>query len=74
MASVAAKRPPASPVPVIKVQVTSTPAGFLRVRKEPSLTSAEIGRVKTGDQLEVVTVDAPVLDVHSVEKELIAMR
>ena len=28
MASVAAKQPPASPVPVIKVQVTSTPAGF----------------------------------------------
>ncbi len=54
LASVVAKQPPASPAPAVKVQVISTPAGFLRVRKEPSLTSVEIGRVKTGDQLEVV--------------------
>lgn len=54
LANITAKQPPASPMPVVKVQVTSTPAGFLRVRKEPSLTSTEIGRVKTGDQLEVI--------------------
>lgn len=40
--------------PTPEVQVTQTPQGFLRVRLEPSATAAEIGRVKTGDKLEVV--------------------
>lgn len=47
------KSPPPSP-PVKKVEITNTPQGFLRVRKEPSLSSPEVGRVKTGDQLEIV--------------------
>ena len=37
-----------------KVEVTETPQGFLRVRKDPSISSQEIGRVKPGDQLEVI--------------------
>lgn len=37
-----------------KVEITQTPQGFLRVRKDASLSSDEIGRVSTGDQLEVV--------------------
>lgn len=40
--------------PTIKVQVTKTPQGFLRVRQEPATTATEIGRVKTGDELEVI--------------------
>ena len=47
------KSPPPSP-PVKKVEIASTPQGFLRVRKEPSLSSPEVGRVKTGDQLEII--------------------
>jgi uncharacterized protein YgiM (DUF1202 family) len=47
--------PATSPVPAPqKVEITQTPQGFLRVRSEPSLASTEIGRVKTGDQLEVI--------------------
>lgn len=46
--------PPPSPPPTVKVEITKTPQGFLRVRKEPSTASAEIGRVKTGDELEVI--------------------
>ncbi len=37
-----------------KVEITKTPQGFLRVRKDASLSSDEIGRVNTGDQLEVI--------------------
>ncbi|KKR50963.1 MAG: N-acetylmuramoyl-L-alanine amidase [Candidatus Curtissbacteria bacterium GW2011_GWA1_40_16] len=37
-----------------KIEITKTPQGFLRVRKDASLTSDEIGRVSTGDQLEVI--------------------
>lgn len=37
-----------------KVTVLSTPLGFLRVRKEASLSSQEVGQVKTGDELEVI--------------------
>lgn len=44
-----------SPQPQIaKVEVTDTPQGFLRVRQDASIDSAEIGRVKPGDQLEVI--------------------
>lgn len=44
-----------SPQPHIqKVEILNTPQGFLRVRYEPSATSIEIGRVKTGDQREIV--------------------
>ncbi|MFI5265237.1 MAG: PEGA domain-containing protein [Candidatus Levyibacteriota bacterium] len=38
---------PATP----KVIIGSTPTGFLRVRKEASISSAEIGQVKPGDTL-----------------------
>lgn len=37
-----------------KVEVAKTPQGFLRVRKEPSTSAPEIGRVNDGDQLEIV--------------------
>ncbi|MBI2598708.1 PEGA domain-containing protein [Candidatus Curtissbacteria bacterium] len=37
-----------------KVEVTQTPQGFLRLRQDASTSSPEIGRVKTGDQLEVI--------------------
>lgn len=40
--------------PVQKIEVLKTPQGFLRVRQEPSLTSQEVGRVATGDQLEII--------------------
>lgn len=39
---------------VEKVEITSTPQGFLRVRKEASATSLEVGRVKPKEQYEVV--------------------
>jgi hypothetical protein len=43
------------PLPQIKkVEITKTPQGFLRVRRDASLSSDEIGRVSTGDQLEVI--------------------
>lgn len=57
LASEIAKNPQPSPqvtVKIEKVQIQPTPLGFLRVRKEPSLNAAEIGRVKTGDQLEII--------------------
>ena len=44
----------AKPGKKIFVKVVDTPTGFLRVRKEASSDSEEIGRVKPGDQLEVV--------------------
>lgn len=47
-------QPLPSPPPTVKVEITKTPQGFLRVRKEPSTGSAEIGRVKPGDELEVI--------------------
>lgn len=37
-----------------KLEILRTPQGYLRVRQEPSLTSAEVGRVNTGDQLEII--------------------
>lgn len=37
-----------------KVEILKTPLGFLRVRSEPSVSSTEVGRVKTGDQLEII--------------------
>lgn len=43
-----------SPLPVVKVRVTQTPQGFLRVRKDASTSSPEIGRVKPGDELELI--------------------
>ena len=57
LASEIAKNPQPSPTPVLavqKVKILATPVGFLRVRKEASLSSAEIGRVKTGDELEII--------------------
>ena len=57
LASEIAKNPQPSPAPlpqVEKVKILATSLGFLRVRREPSLTAAEIGRVKTGDELQVV--------------------
>lgn len=56
--NIASGQLPTSSLPqTVKVAVTSTPQGFLRVRKEPSTDSPEIGKVKTGDQLEVIQED-----------------
>lgn len=52
-----------SPEPIIKVEILKTTAGFLRVRKEPSATALEVGRVKTGDQLEVIQETADWVNV-----------
>ena len=41
-------------IKVEKIKVQKTPQGFLRVRKEPSLSSSEIGRVNDGAELEVI--------------------
>ena len=56
LASTTAKDIPASPTPapIPKVQITQTPQGFLRVRRDASLNSPEIGRVKSGDQFEIL--------------------
>lgn len=45
---------PTSSLQLSQVEITQTPQGFLRVRQDASVNSAEIGRVKTGDKLEVV--------------------
>lgn len=44
---------PSTPV-IPKVIISNTPTGFLRVRQEASITSAEIGRVNPGDSLPVL--------------------
>jgi len=56
LASTTAKEVPITPAPtpVPKVQITATPQGFLRVRRDASLNSPEIGRVKPGDQFEIM--------------------
>jgi hypothetical protein len=47
--------PSPAPAPKVeKVEILKTPQGFLRVRAEASLDAPEVGRVKTGDQLEVI--------------------
>ena len=47
-----------SPLPEPEmVEVLKTPQGFLRVRKEPSTTALEVGRVNTGDKLEIIQED-----------------
>lgn len=42
--------PSATSKPEIKVEILPTPNGFLRVRKEPNITSEEVGRVKQGER------------------------
>lgn len=37
-----------------KIEILTTPQGFLRIRQEANTLSPEIGRVKTGDQLELL--------------------
>ncbi len=57
LASEIAKNPEATKKPqiqVAKVEIVKTPQGFLRVRKDASLDSPEVGRVNTGDQLDVI--------------------
>lgn len=43
--------PTPTPKPQVYVEVLDTPNGFLRVRQEANIDSAEVGRVKTGDKL-----------------------
>jgi len=40
----------ATPMPQIKVEILSTPNGFLRVREEPDINSKELVKVKTGER------------------------
>ncbi|MEX2028607.1 MAG: PEGA domain-containing protein [Candidatus Curtissbacteria bacterium] len=46
-----------------RVEIIDTPQGFLRVRQDASVNSAEIGRVKPGDQLEVIQETADWVEV-----------
>ena len=62
-----APQTPASPQPQ-KVQVQETPQGFLRVRRDASTASPEIGRVKDGDQLELVQETEDWLQVKFTDK------
>jgi hypothetical protein len=45
---------PTSSSSVKKVQIKETPTGFLRVRQDASTSSAEVGRVKPGEQYAVL--------------------
>src|SRR3990172_4502523 len=57
LASEIAKNPQPQPSPALliqKVKILATPVGFLRVRKEASLSSAEVGRVTAGEELEII--------------------
>jgi hypothetical protein len=57
LASEIAKNPDTIKKPQIqtkKVEIVKTPQGFLRVRKDSSLDAPEVGRVNTGDQLDVI--------------------
>ena len=57
LASEIAKIPQPQPSPALliqKVKILATPVGFLRVRKEASLSSAEVGRVTAGEELEII--------------------
>ncbi|MDP2632152.1 MAG: PEGA domain-containing protein [Candidatus Curtissbacteria bacterium] len=72
LASEAAKGLGPSPLPAPKAQkleISKTPQGFLRVRKEPSTTSLEVGRVKTGDQLEIVQETEDWVEIKFVGKQ-----
>lgn len=46
-----------SPKTTSRIEILSTPNGFLRVRSEPSISSAEIGRVNTGDIFDMIEED-----------------
>ena len=57
LASQLAKNPQANRQTITdtpKVEVLKTPQGFLRVRNDPDLNSQEVGRVNTGDQVDVI--------------------
>ncbi|MBI2326910.1 PEGA domain-containing protein [Candidatus Curtissbacteria bacterium] len=47
-------KPQVSAPQILKIEVVKAPQGFLRVRQEPQTTSTEVGRVRTGDQLEII--------------------
>ncbi len=46
---------PSSP---LEVEILNTPTGFLRVRKEPSTSSEEVGRVEPGEKYELLDRDS----------------
>lgn len=56
LAAKIAKNPPASENTnnTQKVEILQTPQGFLRVRKEPELSSQEIGQVEVGKTYEII--------------------
>lgn len=47
---------PATPAPkaAVVLKVKTTPTGFLRVRDKPSLAGVEIGRINSGEELELL--------------------
>lgn len=47
--AITAVKPPAA-----KLKVLTTPTGFLRVRDKPSLQGQEVGRVSSGEELELI--------------------
>lgn len=61
--STKAPTPTRTPTPTVKsvagtpaiVRITDTPIGFLRVRKEPSTASEEIGRAQPGEEYSVLS-------------------
>lgn len=72
LASQIAKATPTEPSPspqVQKVEVLATPQGFLRVRGDASQTAVEIGRVNTGDQLEVIQEALDWFEVKFTDKQ-----
>lgn len=48
----------ATPTPVNRVTILTTPTGFLRVRESPSLGASEVGEVTPGDTYELVDVQS----------------
>ncbi len=48
----------ASVVTTQKIVILETPTGFLRVREKDSIGSAEIGTVKPGDKLDLISEKA----------------
>ncbi|MBI4037697.1 PEGA domain-containing protein [Candidatus Curtissbacteria bacterium] len=56
LASELAKNPKAvpSPLPTVQLEILKTPQGFLKVRKEASLSAPEVGRVNSGQKYELI--------------------
>lgn len=67
--STAASSSSPSPQQPSKVVVQNTPQGFLRIRKEASTSSTEVGRVNDGDQLEFIQETQGWIEVKFKDKQ-----